>query len=106
MTAPRKPWTHHRPSRQSRGYGREWDRLRLVILKRDCYLCQGCARKGRVQSGNEVHHRKPKAAGGTDAMDNLETLCHSCHLEADAAALGRSKPRPRRRYDAKGYRIE
>jgi 5-methylcytosine-specific restriction enzyme A len=94
--------TWHRTSAQSRGYGHEWLKLRLLVMRRDSHLCQACWRKGRPTPGTEVHHRIPKAAGGTDDMTNLETLCHQCHLEADAAARGYTiKPR----YNSKGYRI-
>lgn len=81
--------TWHRTSRQQRGYGAFRQRVRKLVLVRDYFLCQACWRKGRPTPGTEVHHRVPKAAGGTDDMANLETLCHPCHLEADAAALGR-----------------
>lgn len=32
-------------------------------------------------SGREAHvdHVVPKSAGGSDLMDNLRTLCRSCH---------------------------
>jgi len=86
--------TWHRTSRHQRGYGTAWNKLRLQVLKRDAYLCQACLRKDRVRSGNECHHCTPKAKGGEDDKGNLETLCHSCHLEADAAATGRTFNKP------------
>ena len=36
----RKSWQGERGSRQARGYGGSWDKLRLRILKMDNYLCQ------------------------------------------------------------------
>lgn len=80
----------HRTSRQSRGYGAQWQRVRKEVLERDNYLCQACWRKDRPTPGTEVHHRIPKAVGGTDDPSNCETLCRACHLEADAAAQGRT----------------
>lgn len=29
----------------------------------------------------EIHHVKPRASGGSDALDNLETRCARCHRE-------------------------
>ena len=72
-------------SRHQRGYGTAWDKLRLRILKRDCYLCQECKRQGRLTPlkvrprDHAVDHIVPKAHGGTDDEANLESLCASCH---------------------------
>lgn len=82
--------TWSKASRQSRGYGAQWERTRALVLRRDNGLCQRCLRANRVQAGNEVHHIKPKAQGGTDEDTNLETLCHDCHEEADAKAQGKT----------------
>ena len=92
----------HTTSRQSRGYGSEWDKTRLHVLKRDHGLCQRCLRANRVHAGNECHHIIPKAEckrrgwtqEQTDSMGNLETMCHDCHEAADAEAQGRTlKPK-------------
>ena len=29
----------------------------------------------------QVHHRVPLRAGGRNALDNLELLCHRCHTD-------------------------
>ena len=82
-------------NRHQRGYGTEWERLRLTILKRDCYLCQSCRKEGRVIAGNIVDHILNKDNGGTDDPENLQTLCRSCHATktgregAEAANRGR-----------------
>ena len=68
-----------RESRHARGYGSSWDKLRKRILARDKYLCQQCKRNGRITAGNQCDHIKPKAQGGTDDEQNLETLCRPCH---------------------------
>lgn len=74
-------WDTHQngKSRHERGYGVSWDKLRPVILKRDRYLCQECKRSGRAVPATTVDHIKPKARGGTDDHDNLESLCWPCH---------------------------
>jgi 5-methylcytosine-specific restriction protein A len=74
-------------SRQSRGYGAPWDKIRLRILKRDCGVCQPCKRDGRAMIGNEVDHiiSKAKAAAmgwsqeQIDGDANLQTICGPCH---------------------------
>jgi len=68
-----------RGNRHQRGYGSAWDKIRLIILKRDNYLCQTCSRSGRLSAGNTVDHIISKANGGTDEHNNLETICKPCH---------------------------
>lgn len=69
----------NRGSRHERGYGTAWDKLRLVILERDCGLCQPCAALDRVTVGNIVDHKVPKAQGGSDDESNLQAICAACH---------------------------
>lgn len=55
-----------------------WKRLRLKVLERDGWRCVKCAKPGKL----ECHHVKPVDQGGEMwAMDNLETLCRTCHIE-------------------------
>jgi 5-methylcytosine-specific restriction protein A len=70
-----------RGSRQSRGYGAEWDRLRKQVLKRDQYLCQceTCKSAGRITPANEVDHIRAKALGGTNDLSNLRAINSACH---------------------------
>lgn len=68
-----------RGTRQQRGYGAEWDRLRLQILDRDDHLCQPCLRVYRVTVATQVDHITPKARGGTDEPANLQAICDACH---------------------------
>lgn len=83
-------------NRHQRGYGTAWQKLRLLILKRDRYLCQYCKQLGIAEAGNTVDHIVSKAKGGTDAQSNLQTLCRRCHATktgregAEAALLRRS----------------
>lgn len=78
-----------RGNRHQRGYGSQWERLREHILRRDHYVCQLCKEAGQLTplvTGNPSHpraahvdHIKPKAHGGTDDPDNLQSLCRTCH---------------------------
>ncbi len=73
-----------RGSRHERGYGTAWDRLRLLILRRDDYLCQTCASVGRVAAATQVDHKIPKARGGSDSPSNLAAICAPCHRDKTA----------------------
>jgi 5-methylcytosine-specific restriction protein A len=75
----------YRGSRHDRGYGSEWDKLRLQILKRDGYQCQECKRQGRVTAAQDVDHIKRKKDEGTDDPSNLQSLCRPCHIAKTAA---------------------
>ena len=82
----RPPWVNRRPKRDhvkrdqvAAGYHRRaWKLARQEALTRDHWQCQTC---GRVVTGRQAHvdHIIPKSAGGTDHLDNLRTLCVSCH---------------------------
>lgn len=65
-----------RPSSPRRGAG-EWERNRLRALERDGHRCVRCGSARRLH----VHHRKPwnDRQKHPHALDNLETLCASCH---------------------------
>ncbi|MSQ32317.1 MAG: HNH endonuclease [Dehalococcoidia bacterium] len=76
----------------------QWSRAQLVALKRDKYTCQMCGssigkqadRRGRMywrrrNHGMEVNHIAPLNGRGyhigcSHHLDNLQTLCHDCHL--------------------------
>jgi 5-methylcytosine-specific restriction protein A len=90
-----------RGSRQSRGYGREWEIKRERILARDEGLCQPCL-KGepeRVTVAVAVDHIVAKADAArlgwsidqTEADSNLQSICKTCHdaKSADEARRGR-----------------
>jgi 5-methylcytosine-specific restriction endonuclease McrA len=53
----------------------EYDMLRNEVLKRDGWRCQDCGATTNLQ----VHHIRPRSRLGGDVMDNLITLCASCH---------------------------
>jgi hypothetical protein len=77
----------HRGNRHERGYGSEWTRLRIRILKRDCGLCQPCLRAGDVTTSC----RSQKTARMTTA---------TCRLSATRATRPRRHLRAREREGA------
>jgi 5-methylcytosine-specific restriction endonuclease McrA len=52
-------------------------KTRRLVLARDRHRCQtpGCPNTHYL----EIHHIIPRSQGGTNAPDNLTTLCSSCH---------------------------
>lgn len=82
-------WQHSK-SRQERGYGAAWVRLRHRIMARDKHLCQSCLASSRYVPATQVDHITPKAKGGTDDLTNLQSLCDACHRRKTAEDNGRS----------------
>ena len=54
--------------------------LRHEVFKRDNYTCVECG--ARKDDGATLHidHKIPVSKGGTDELDNLQTLCSDCNL--------------------------
>lgn len=94
-------WKESRGNRHERGYGTQWDKIRKLVLQRDDNLCQECLKQHRVTIGTHVDHIQSKAKGGTDDLDNLQTLCEQCHKDKTLRETGR-KPRKHKGYDTKG----
>ena len=90
---------HHTAKTTDRGLGWEWQKRRLQALKRDLYLCQPCKREGRVTPATEVHHIKARADGGGHELENLLSICPSCHEEATRGQFGQ---KTRAKFDESG----
>lgn len=75
---PRAVYDQQRGSSTQRGYGYNWQKMRLNILHRDP-ICQDPFRTGCHAPATQADHIIPKWAGGTDSLDNGEGLCESCH---------------------------
>lgn len=108
-STPKIPWHHDGRSRHQRGYNAQWVKTRSLILRRDGYLCQPCLMLGRPTQATEVDHVVPKANGGSDEWDNLQSICRECHstktsLES-AEAQGRKPKQKRLEFDASGHPI-
>lgn len=65
-----------RPESPRRGSG-QWQRNRRAALERDGHRCQRCGAPNRLH----VHHRQNWSPDDptTHGLDNLETVCASCH---------------------------
>ena len=74
-------------------YGSTWPRQREATRARDGYKCQSC---GIPESGrsHDVHHKIPfrqfESAEQANRLENLVTLCPSCHRRVETAVRIRS----------------
>ena len=57
------------------------NKTRLRVLRRDHYRCVKCKREQGCNPDFEleVHHIRPWSVGGISAVENLVTLCRTCH---------------------------
>jgi hypothetical protein len=56
---------------------KEWRELRYAALERDNHCCQWCQRPGLTLI---AHHILPYDQGGPDTLENLTSVCRSCHV--------------------------
>ena len=86
-----------RGSRSARGYGRDWQRLRAVVLAEEP-LCRFCKDAGLTVLAQVVDHVVPISEAPDLRLDraNLRSLCKSCHDRRTALdqgfAKGKAKP--------------
>ncbi len=65
---------------------------RIQVLERDGFACQIC----HNMNGLEVHHKIPLRLNGSDSMDNLLTLCKSCHVIEESKLKPPVEPVPKK----------
>jgi len=86
---------------QPNNYGPNWQKQRQRTLVRDGNRCRTCGAEARPGTGLHVHHIRPfreygYVPGENDAyqlandVDNLVTLCPSCHRQAEAGQQTRT----------------
>jgi DEAD/DEAH box helicase domain-containing protein len=74
-------------------YGPDWPRIRDRVRNRDKYTCQVC---GAVETNrqHDVHHKTPfrafTSALEANRLENLTTLCNSCHRKVEQNVRMRS----------------
>lgn len=54
--------------------------MRHEVFKRDNYKCVECGASKDDGATLHVDHKIPVSKGGTDELDNLQTLCSDCNL--------------------------
>jgi DEAD/DEAH box helicase domain-containing protein len=74
-------------------YGPNWDRQRHLARERDNYQCQVCG-VPEDERAHDVHHKIPfrqfTSYELANQLDNLVTLCPTCHRRAESAVRVRS----------------
>ena len=66
------------PEQPKKHYPRKTNaKQRADAIERDKGVCQDCGAAG----SSEVHHITHRAKGGSDELENLITLCPTCHAK-------------------------
>ena len=65
-------------------------RLRHEVFKRDNFICVECG-KSKEETILHCDHIIPVSQGGTDELDNLQTLCQACNLAKTNRCWNRKK---------------
>lgn len=69
---------YNRGYKSSERYGYSWRKIRDGYIKAHP-LCEVCAKDGFMTPATLVHHKTPIDEGGTHEVNNLMSLCNSCH---------------------------
>ena len=80
----------------ARGYGGNWQRVRLWHLAHHP-LCEDCNERGLTVGATEVDHVERLCDSGDHSEGNLRSLCKSCHSRKtvrEDGGLGRPKAKP------------
>lgn len=81
-------------SRQSRGYGREHERIRRQLMADpDLLWCQDCLKEGHHVVGTICDHIVNQAAGGVTSKTNSQMLCKR-HSDEKTTREAGHVPRP------------
>jgi len=67
----------------SYSYGTEWRKVKKAALERDHHTCTQCGATEKLH----VHHIIPYRVSAAHILDNLTTLCASCHTAIHSAEL-------------------
>ena len=76
-----KAWTN-----TSNEYGEDWQEIRKKARERDHFKCTNCD-KPEGKHTHDVHHKVPFRSftdrNEANRLENLVTLCHTCHMKAE-----------------------
>ena len=67
---------NHSPKR----YGDDWEAIRYLVYLRDHFTCRECGIKG---ISLDIHHKIPFLISFDNSLNNLITLCRSCHMKRE-----------------------
>ncbi len=54
---------------------------RMKIYSRDNYRCVRCNKRNRAGVILTIDHIIPRSKGGSNALSNLQTMCHDCNRD-------------------------
>ncbi len=72
-------WVQRQSAWRGKGSTRAQRKERALVLQRDNYLCQPCAKRGIYTAATEVDHIVNMASGGKDILSNKQAICRDCH---------------------------
>lgn len=72
-------------------YGPDWRGQRRRALKRDDHTCQFCGTTENERE-HDVHHKISYRICKNNKLDNLVTLCRSCHTKVENAIILEEHP--------------
>lgn len=80
----RKPFEGYRHHNTEFYQSTAWRKLRAVKLEQEA-MCEECLKVGRLTPAQMVDHIVPINKGGAGLdMDNLQSLCNTCHARKSA----------------------
>ena len=82
-----KPWNYidgRSKLKSPNRYGDDWDKIRYLIYLRDRFTCQDC---GIIGVRLDIHHKIPFLKSFDNSLNNLITLCRSCHMKEEARIM-------------------
>lgn len=68
-----------RDNRRRQLYTDNWDKIRKSVYQRDGYRCVMCGKKGKIHA----HHIVPVTISKDNSMNNLVSVCESCHRKLE-----------------------
>lgn len=87
---PRRKPQHRRPHHMWTNHKHVPTPTRTRILNRDHHTCQHCGTQP-PPTHLEIDHITPLAAGGTNADNNLQTLCKTCHQKKTRSEINTAR---------------
>ncbi len=60
-----------------------WKKIRIKVWKRDKFLCRHCGKRLARGEKPNAHHIFPYKFYEDDSINNLITLCNSCHIKEE-----------------------
>lgn len=95
MSESNRYYDKHKRNKESKQFyeSTAWKKCRKLALIRDKYLCQDCLGNKRITKATMVHHvieLKDDRSKGLE-LDNLRSLCNSCHEKHHNRSGGKQK---------------